>query len=155
MKLVQVFISSLLIVFALSSCKVYPPIYKRIDNFHAERLNKDGIQLTGDAMFYNPNKYKFSLADMLMNVEVEGKHVATLGEKTEARISANSEFAVPFNLTVKPEMTLGEGIKTIWNIISKKEVVLTINGTIVVKALGIKIPIPIKETERIDLTKLK
>jgi len=148
-------LSGLVLILALSSCKVYPPVYKRIENFKMVKLNKDGFKVYGDIVMYNPNKMGVKLNDMLMNIELNDKHVATAGQEVPVPIFAKSEFSVPLNLTIKPDMTLMEGLTNVVNIIVKREVKVTINGVIVVKAFGVKVSIPIKQEEKVDLTKLK
>jgi LEA14-like dessication related protein len=119
------------------------------------KLDKEGFKVYGDIMLYNPNKMGVKLNDILMNIELNDKHVATAGQKEPVSVKAKSEFAVPLNLTIKPDMTLSEGLTNIINIIKKKEIKVTINGVIVVKAFGVKVSIPIKQDEKVDLTKLK
>jgi LEA14-like dessication related protein len=155
MKTIQVFISAIFLIVALSSCKVYPPVYKRVENFGVHQVDRDGFKLTGNIVFFNPNKFKFKLHEILMDVQIDGKHVATAGQLQPVPINRNSEFSVPLDLTIKPDMTVGEGLKTLLNIFKTKLVNVTIEGTVVVKAMGAKIPIAIKENEKIDITKLR
>jgi hypothetical protein len=84
-----------LLISALSSCKVYSPVYKRIENFGINKVDRDGFRVSGDIVFYNPNKFKFHLNEVLMNVEIDGKHVATAGQVHELLITKDSEFSVP------------------------------------------------------------
>jgi len=144
-----------LLVFTLSSCKVYPPVYKRIEDFRIEKLDRDGFKVTGNVVLYNPNKMRVKLKDVLMNIELNGKHVATAGQKIPVPIKAQNEFAVPLDLVIKPEMSFTEGIQNIFNIIKTKEMDVTVNGVIVVSAYGVKLSIPIQQTEKVDITKIR
>ena len=144
-----------LLVFTLSSCKVYPPVYKRIENFWIEKLDRDGFKVNGDVVLYNPNKIRVKLKDVLMNIELNGKHVATAGQKVPVPIRSKSEFAVPLNLVIKPEMSFKEGVQNIFHIIKTREMDVTVNGVIVIKAMGVKLSIPIQQTEKVDITKLR
>jgi LEA14-like dessication related protein len=144
-----------ILVFALSSCKVYPPVYKRIDNFWIEKLDREGFKVNGDVVLYNPNKIHVKLKDVLMNIEINGKHVATAGQKVPVPIKSKGEFAVPLNLVIKPDMSLTEGIKNILSILMTKTVDVTVNGVIVIKAMGVTLSIPIQQTEKVDITKLR
>ncbi|MCW3124442.1 MAG: hypothetical protein JWO03_100 [Bacteroidetes bacterium] len=155
MKAGKLFFCAVLLICALSSCKVYPPVYKRIENFGAHTINRDGVQLSGDLVFYNPNKFKFHVNEILMNVAVDGKHVATAGHLTEVTVNRASEFTIPLDLVIKPDMTFNEILKSVINIFRTRQVDLTISGTVVVKALGVKIPITVKDNQKIDISKLK
>lgn len=155
MKSMKFIVTMVLLVCALSSCTVYSPVYKRIDNFRMVKLDREGFKVYGDIIMYNPNKMGVKLHDMLMNIELNDKHVATAGQKEPVPIKAKSEFAVPLNLTIKPDMTFMEGLTHLVNIIKTREMKVTVNGVIVVKAFGVKVSIPIKQDEKVDLTKLK
>ena len=155
MKTAKFFFCAVLLVCALSSCKVYPPVYKRVENFGMYTLNRDGFKVSGNIVFYNPNKFKFKLHEMLINVEIDGKHVATAGQLKTVVINRASEFSVPLDLVIKPDMTFSDGLKTLLNIFKTKLVNVTIQGTVVVKAMGARIPLSIKETEKIDISKLR
>lgn len=143
------------LILLLTSCKIYPPIYKRVDNFSINKLDKEGFKVGGDLIFYNPNKVTAKLTDLLMNIELNGKHTATAGQREEAKIKPRSEFAVPLNLTIKPDMSLKEGLQNLISVITKKEVEVKLDGTIVIKAYGIRLTIPVKETEKVDLNHLR
>jgi hypothetical protein len=52
-------------------------------------------------------------------------------------------------------MSLTEVLRNIVNIIKTKQVDVTIKGTVVVRAFGVKIPITVKEIEKVDLMKLR
>ena len=155
MRTVKFFLCTILMVCAMSSCKVYAPVYKRIENFEVHKVDRDGFRVSGDIVFYNPNKFKFHLNEILMNVEIDGKHVATAGQLHELLINRDSEFSVPLDLIIKPDMTLSEILRNIVNLIKTKQVDVTIKGTVVVRALGIKIPITVKENEKVDMVKLR
>ena len=154
-RLLRSLLCGAILIFALSSCKVYPPVYKRVDNFWIERLDRDGFKVNGDIVLYNPNKMKVKLKDVLINIELNGKHVATAGQKVPVPIKGLSEFAVPLNLIIKPDMSLTEGLKNIFNIIMTKEMDVTVKGVIVVSAYGIKVSIPIQQNEKVDITKIR
>ncbi len=151
----KLILSVVILVIALSSCKVYPPVYKRIDNFQMVRVDKEGFKVYGQVIMYNPNRMHCKLNDMLMNVELNQKHVGTIGQVEPVKIMPRREFAVPLDLLIKPEMSFMDGLTSIYKIVTKKEVNLTLNGVVVVEAYGVKVSIPIKHDEKVDLTKLK
>ncbi len=154
-QLLKFLLCAFLLVFLLSSCKVYTPVYKRVENFRMERFDKDGFKVYGDVIMYNPNKLPVKLKDVLMNIELNSKHVATAGQKVPVQIKSQSEFAVPLNLVIKPDMTFTEGFKNVINLIKTKQMDVKVQGVIVVKALGVSFSIPIQQNEKVDITKLR
>ena len=155
MKSFRFIIAALIILTGLSSCKVYPPVYKRVENFGVYKIDREGFKVTGNLVFYNPNKFPFRINEMLMNVEVEGKHVATAGQLQPVLINKVSEFSVPLDLLIKPDMTITDAIKTILSVWKARMVNVTLKGTIVVRALGVKIPLTVTDNEKVDISKLR
>ena len=155
MSSIRFLLSAVMLMHALSSCKVYPPVYRRIENFRLEKSAKDGFKVYGDLMMYNPNKMHVKLQDLLLDVELNGKRVATAGQLVEVPIHSQKEFDVPVNLTIKPDMTLLEGVTSIFNIITTKEMNVTLDGVVMIKAYGVKVSVPIHQTENVDISKLR
>jgi LEA14-like dessication related protein len=155
MKHIRLLSCCICLILFISSCKIYPPVYKRVDNFWIEKLDRDGFKVNGDLVLYNPNKMRVKLKDVLMNIELNGKHVATAGQKVPVHIMSKSEFAVPLNLVIKPDMSFTEGLKNIFSILLTKEMDVTVKGVIVVAAYGMKVSIPVEQTEKVDITKLR
>lgn len=151
----KLILSAILLVSVLSSCKVYPPVYKRIDNFQMVVLNKEGFKVYGQVVMYNPNRMRCKLNDMLMNIELDKKHVATAGQVEPVTIRARREFAVPLDLTIHPDMSFMDGLNSVFKIVTKKEMSVTLNGVFVIQAFGVKVSVPVKQEEKVDLTKLK
>ena len=146
---------AIILMLVLSSCKVYPPVYRRIENLRLEKSARDGFKVYGDLMMYNPNKMHVKLQDLLLDVELNGKRVATAGQLVEVPIHGQKEFDVPVNLTIKPDMSLLEGVTSIFNIITKKEMNVALDGVVMIKAYGVKVSVPIHQTEKVDISKLK
>lgn len=147
--------AAILIVSSISSCKIYAPTYERVENFKFERVDQKGFQISADAVFHNPNKLKFKIDDIAMDVLMDNKRIGTLGEKTEVAINKKADFAIPLAISVNPEMGLFEGLKKFVDILKSKEAEITLSGKVIVKAYGFKFPIPIQETQRVNLSKIK
>jgi LEA14-like dessication related protein len=139
----------------LSSCKIYPPVYQRVEHFRFDKIGPEGLSMGTEAVFYNPNKMKFKLHAMQMNVAVDGHKLGSIDDHTEVTIAKNSEFRIPINIHVKPDISLGESLKTIWQMVVTKEIDVQLNGTVTIKSIGIKIPIPISETQKVNLDQIK
>ena len=144
-----------LLVFALSSCKIYPPEYKRVENFRLERIDKDGFKVFGNIVMYNPNKMRVRLRDMHMEVKMNGKHVANAEQLIEVPIKGKSEFGVPLDIAIKPDMSLWEGVKDVFKILTKQEMDVTLEGDVLVKAYGHHFAVPIQQNEKVDINLIK
>ncbi|MFN8309649.1 MAG: LEA type 2 family protein [Chitinophagales bacterium] len=144
-----------LLATALSSCHITAPIYKRTENFDFHRVDQVGFHLGANAIFYNPNKVKFKIEKLTMDIYFDGKKIGTIGDSSQVRIEKRSEFAIPMNIVVNPEVTLPQGLNTLFKVLATLEATVDLRGVVVVKAYGLKFPITVNETQKVDLTKLR
>jgi LEA14-like dessication related protein len=140
---------------AFSSCKIYAPVFKSIDNLRYERIDTRGFKLGAEAVFENPNKVKCTIKDIEINVVLDKKLIGVLGEKTDVQVIKASEFRVPLGIKINPDGTILDDIKTLWNIFADKESDLYFVGKIKVKILGITVPIPIKYQRKFKLSEFR
>lgn len=139
----------------LSSCKIYAPVFKTIENVHYERLEGKGFKLGAEAVFDNPNKIKCTIKDIEVNVVLDKKLIGILGEKSDVEVIQGNEFRIPLGIQIKPEGTIFDDIKTLWGIFVDKESDLYFIGKIKVKAFGLNFSIPIKYQRKFKLSELR
>ncbi|HLP21129.1 MAG TPA: hypothetical protein VK174_12540 [Chitinophagales bacterium] len=139
----------------LSSCKIYAPTFKSIENVHYERLQANGFKLGAEAVFNNPNKIKCTIKDIQVDVVLDKKLIGVLGEKTDVDVIQASEFRIPLGIKIKPEGTILDDIKTLWGIFADKESDLYFIGKVKIKVMGIPISIPIKYSRKFKLSEFR
>ncbi len=139
----------------LSSCKIYAPVFKTIENVRYERMEARGFKLGAEAVFDNPNKVKCTIKDIEINVILDKKLIGILGEKTDVEVIKGNEFRIPLGIQIKPEGTILDDIKTLWGIFADKESELFFVGKVKLKIFGITVPIPIKYQRKFKLSELK
>ncbi len=139
----------------LSSCKIYAPVFKTIENVHYERIEKTGFKLGAEAVFNNPNKIKCTIKDIEINVILDKKLVGILGEKSDVEVVKGNEFRIPLGIKIQPEGTILDDIKTLWGFFVDKESELSFVGQIKVKIFGITVPIPIKYQRKFKLSEFR
>ena len=140
---------------SFSSCKIYAPVFKTIENVHYENLENRGFKLGAEAVFDNPNKVKCTIKDIDINVVLDKKLIGILGEKTDVVAIKGSEFRIPLGIQIKPEGTIFDGIKTLYNIFADKESELSFVGQVKIKVFGLTIPIPVKYQRNFKLSELR
>ena len=156
MKLSLLFYSSaFIILLSASSCKLSAPTFKTVENLKFERIGTRGLKLGADAVFYNPNRLKCSIKDIEVNVLINSKLVGVLGEKDDILIAKRSDFKIPLGISIKPEGSILDDLKTVWGIFTNKEADLSLVGQIKVKVLGITFPVPIKHQQKFNLGAIK
>lgn len=139
------------LLFQFSSCRIQSPEYKGIQNIHLEALNKGGIELGAEAVFYNPNKLQCKLKDVHFDIFMNNDKMATINEIKDVRIKKRSEFRIPLNIIVSPEGGFLNTVKNVFGAIKDKEVALRFEGLIFLKAYLIPIKIPINDTKKVPL----
>lgn len=125
-----------------------------MENVKYERIDNKGFKLGAEAVFTNPNKLKCTIKDIEVNVVLDKKLIGVLGEKTDVPVVQSSEFRIPLGIQIKPEGTILDDIKTIWNILSDKESELYFVGKVKIRVMGINVAIPIKYQRRFKLSEL-
>ena len=139
----------------LSSCKIYAPVFKTVENVHFEKLESKGFKLGAEVVFDNPNKVKCTIKDIEVNVVLDKKLIGILGEKSDVEVIKGNEFRIPLGIMIKPDGTILDGIKTLWGIFVDKESELFFIGKIKVKIFGLIVPIPIKYQRQFKLSELR
>lgn len=140
---------------SLSGCKLAAPSFKNIENMKFERVGNQGLKLGAEAVFYNPNGLKCTVKDIAVDVVVNNKLVGILGEKADVVVDKKSDFRIPLGISINPEGSILNDIKTIFGILTNKQVELALVGKIKVKVLGITFPVPIKHKQQFNLGSVK
>lgn len=75
----------------------------RVENVQVRKAAK-GALLTGDAVFFNPNRVGLRLKEVRVDVLVDAKKVANLDQLLSTQVKGKSEFTVPLEV----ELNLSE-----------------------------------------------
>ena len=138
----------------MSSCKIYSPTCKNVENIRFDKLGGTGIKLGADLVFNNPNRIKVKVTDIAADVMVDKKLVGIIGEKSDIVIKQRSDFSVPLGITIKPEGLL-DNLKTLMGFLTDKEMEMAIVGNIKLKWLFVKREIPIRFQTKIKASQLR
>jgi LEA14-like dessication related protein len=140
----------------LSSCKISSPAYRRVENFRFEREGTIGFTVAADAVFYNPNRVRFSVEGVSAKTLLNDKQVAEIGEPLPIKIKGRQEFKIPLKLSFKGDGDFLNTIGTFLNIVKNREVTLSLQGNVKVKAYCIfKRELPFSYTKQVPLSLLK
>ncbi len=144
-----------LLVIACSSCRILPPTFRTVNNTRFERAGDIGIKLGADVVFHNPNFVRCRVKDIAIDVLLDKKILGTLGEKSDILIKPKSDFSVPLGISLKPDGTLLDNIKSLWGIVTNKEADVSLIGNVKIKVLCTTHKIPVNFQQRISLGSLK
>lgn len=124
-----------LILAGLSSCKIQAPQFVKYENLKYESIGMSGFKLGTEVVFHNPNMLKFKIQNVGLDLYLDNKKMAAINEKREILVRRKSDFSIPISVTIKPEMSLLDGLKEIYKAFTSKEMDLRINGGVGVKWL--------------------
>ncbi len=145
-----------LLCIAFSSCRIAAPTFQRAEAFKFERVDGNGIKMGCDVIFHNPNRLRFKVTNIEINVVMDDKLIGTLGEKDDIIIDRLKDFAIPVGIKLKPDGTIFDNLKKIIDIFRDKEADLYVMGELKVKTLCfIKFKIPIKYQKKIKLSEIR
>jgi LEA14-like dessication related protein len=134
----------------LSSCtnNVKEPEYRDIRNIRL--INLGPLQSTAgvDLVYYNPNKFGVQVVTARGNIYIDSSYFGQFELDEKVQVKKRSEFILP--ATVKVDMI--SAIKNQRDLFKKKEALVKIQGTAMVKKSGFskEIPISYEHMENIE-----
>lgn len=92
----------LILLIGMTACKksYEPPVFKNIKNIQLSKVKGGIVNMTADAILYNPNNVKVKLKGIEIDVFIKGKKVATMKESYSLKIEAFSDFSLPMTIAL-------------------------------------------------------
>ena len=141
-------ISTLILVAALSGCKIKDPFFKKIDNVVVLSINSNQVNLSADLTLHNPNNISCTLKEVNFDVFTDKNVKLTSIKQTyNSEMAAKSDFVVPIMITLDPKKLVSttEGIfGSFLSAIGNREFEIIYKGSSKVEKLGVTIPIHIE-----------
>lgn len=105
--------------------------------------------LTGDAVFFNPNKSRLRLRKINVDIYVDGKKSATVNHDLKITARPNSEFTIPLKVQLSlKDMGLMETVRSLFG---GKKYEIHYLGHLKVNVNGFPVRIPIDHKEDFKL----
>jgi LEA14-like dessication related protein len=153
MKIYLFIISATVILFC--SCggmnHVKEPEYRNIQNVHLITLGPLQSTAGVDLVYYNPNKFSVQVAEAVGDIYLDSSFFGKFQLSDKVQVKKKSEFTLP--ALVKIDMI--NLLKNHRDLLQKKEALLTIQGTAVVKKAGFSRNVPIKFERMESIDSLK
>lgn len=129
----------LLIMFFVACDAPQQPEFKNFKNLKFNGLKGKKINLTGEAIFNNPNIFGITLTNTDLDVYLDNEKSGHVLQKNSIAVPANSDFSVPVNVDVETKNLLGKAL----SLLTKKDIKVRLNGYITVKAMDLDIKVPV------------
>ncbi len=111
----------------LISCKVFKvPDYKEFRNFKIEKWGFTESTVALDLVYHNPNAYGFKIRESVSEVYIENVYLGKATTDSTIVVAKKSDFVIP--IRVKADMK--NLFKNAWMTLTRKSVLLKVNGSI-------------------------
>jgi LEA14-like dessication related protein len=139
---------SLIVLSSCGTSNLKEPEYRDIRNIRL--INLGPLQSTAgvDLVYYNPNKFGVQLESARGDIYVDSSYFGQFELNEKVQVKKRSEFILP--ATIKVDMI--SAIKNQRDLLNKKEALVRVQGTAMVKKAGFskEVPISYEHTESID-----
>ena len=140
----------LFLVIALVSCGPSESVeFKQVKNVSLHASTDP--RLSGDVVFYNPNKMKLKLRKIKIDIFVDGKKAGEIDQDLKMQIPAQKEFTIP--IEVKLAIQEAGFLDTVFGMIGGKKKEISYQGFLKINYHGfpVRVPVDYKSEIRIKL----
>lgn len=141
-----------LFLILVSSCNsLVAPDFKDVKDLKVNLAGFTSVDVTGEALFYNPNKATITIKDIELDVAVDNQKVTHISKTFDIKAEGMEDFTVPIDLNILLKDLQINSISSALNMLSGDEKELHFLGKIKVKAYGINFNVPIDHRESVKL----
>lgn len=115
------------------------PIFKEIRHLQWGGFSKGNINLTGEALFNNPNLFGGTMTSMELDVFVDNEKSGHVSQRDPIVVPANQDFTIPITAVLTSQNLLGKAL----SFLTKKEMKVRFNGYITIKAVEVNFKVPV------------
>jgi LEA14-like dessication related protein len=134
------------------------PEFRKMVNIQVEEATLNNIQITAEAVYYNPNVIGITFDQSDVFVKANGFEVGKIEMTEPEKIYAKTEFAIPVEVNFPPSKIFERESGLLSSIISTyldRKIDLEYYGSVTMEIGGIKFKIPVEYEETVDLKKEK
>jgi LEA14-like dessication related protein len=111
----------------LTSCKVFKvPDYKEFKHFKIEKWGLTESTVAVDLVYHNPNAYGFKIKQSSSDVYIENVYLGKAVTDSTIIVAKKSDFVIP----IRVQADMKNLLKNAWMTLTRKSVLLKVNGTI-------------------------
>lgn len=140
-----------LVVLSASCQPLIGPDFKDIKDLNVSLAGFTEIEVTGEALFYNPNKRTLYIEHVDLEVAVDGKKVTNISKAFNIKAEGLQDFTVPIDLQLSLKDLQINSISSALAMLGGDEKELHFTGEIKVKAYGINFKVPIDHIENLSI----
>lgn len=141
----------LLTVVTVSACEMpqQAPVFKNVTQVKTTKVTGANLNLTANAIFFNPNDMAMRLKGIEIDVLLEGKKVGHISQREKIRIPSKADFTVPLNVDL--DLKQAGMINGIFGMLSGKKMQAEFKGYVRISKNAIVMKVPVQYSEKIKL----
>lgn len=143
-----------LIILALlsQSCKnILAPEFIDVKDIKVQLQGFSSAGVSGEALFYNPNKTTINILDAVIDLSVDGSKITTLEQEFNIKAGKLQNFTVPIDVKVPLKDLKVNSISSALSMLGGEKKTLHFKGKIRVKVYGIAFSVPVDHFEDVAL----
>ena len=130
------------------------PEFLRIENLKANKVSLTNINITSDAVFFNPNDIGYEVVESNIDVFINDKLIGKAKQIETINIDRKGNFSLPLEINYSPQEILKDSkdlfSSILFNVLTQK-IDLTFKGNIKLQKAGIPIEIPLEYKHTLKL----
>lgn len=136
----------------LQACsKPISPDFKEVSNISINVNNFSEATISGDALFYNPNKKKIVIKSAEIDIMFEEKLVGKIDKEFDLEVTPESDFSVPISINVPVKDLSSNSLSAALGMLTGAEKEIGFEGNVKIKMYGVVFPIQVKHREKVSL----
>lgn len=128
------------------------PEFIKTKNWKIQKVSGSKIILSCKAVFYNPNKARAKLMGVNFKFLLGETKAGKVDQITKKiKIKKKQAFEIPLRIVISPETNAWGKMKGILSAFTLQDFVVHVRGFIEVRVFGVRLKIPVDETEQLNL----
>lgn len=146
----RLFFLGILVIQFLTSCKINEVEIKRFEGIKFKNLDENKANLELMIPVVNPNKFGFTVADIRLDLAINGKQMGSVKKTTKLKIPANSNQTYPVGIEINIDKAVGN-ISSLTASLLKNKIGIKAKGYIKVRKFIFTKKIPVDQNENVKL----
>ncbi|MEM9023650.1 MAG: LEA type 2 family protein [Bacteroidota bacterium] len=137
---------------SLTSCLSYEDVtIGNVQDVKVKNFSKAGIEVEVAIPVTNPNRYKISIVDSDLNINLNGKDMGKARFPNKITVPAKSDGVQRFTIEADYDQSMKGGLGSLLSLLGNKDMQLHLTGDIKAKAGLLRKSFPVDIKERITL----
>ncbi|MGQ9846925.1 MAG: LEA type 2 family protein [Bacteroidales bacterium] len=146
----RLFFLGVFVIQILTSCKINEVEVKRFESVKFNNIGENKVNLELMIPVVNPNKFGFTIADIRLDLAINGKEIGSVKKTTKLRIPAKSNQTYPVGIELNIDKAVGN-ISSLSASLLKNRIGIKAKGYIKARKFIFTKKIPVDQNENVKI----